>query len=468
MPRYIEERRMSSKAAWHDEYQRRLLSPEEAVALVQPGDAVYTPIGGDAITVLTHLLPRVVELEGNIKIRACSPQHGHEWFSEDLAWLNIDLGTEIFAGAIARGALQDLRSDYTPNLFSNQFNVYDHRQGAIQPIDVFTTSCTPPDEDGYVDFGGSPWHKGDFTRRARIAILEVAPWLVRCQTTERLHVSEVTHFVETQISERPTRVMPGAPPEAVVVAGFVNEIVEDGDTIQIGAGRTATFMPEGGAFEGKHDLGWHSEITTGSMVDWMMNGVINSSRKTIDQGIAVTTLVNPATPEAEEWVAASGLIETRPVREVNSIRAISAQERMCSINNAFQVDLTGQICAESRGTTVYNGTGGQSEFHIGAAIATGGKAITVLPSAYDDGRASRIVPMITDGSFVTVPRSFADYVVTEYGIARLAGKSQRQRAEELIAIAHPDHQSELRRARQKLFFPSGTAGEFTRTAPADD
>ena len=451
---------------WQDEYQKRLISPEDAAALVQPGDAIYTPIGGDAITFLTHMLPRAIELGGQIKVRACSPQHGHEWFSEDLASLGIDLGLEIFAGAVGRPALQDLRSDYTPNLFSNQFNVYDHRPGEVLPIDVFTTACTPPDENGYVDFGGSPWHKGDFTRRARIGILEVAPWLVRCRTTERLHVSEVTHFVETQIPERPTRVMPGPPPEAITVAGFVNEIVEDGDTIQIGAGRTATFMPEGGAFEGKQDLGWHSEITTASMVQLMMDGTINSSRKTVDQGLAVTTLVNPQSPEAEEWIATSGLIETRPVREVNSIRSISAQERMCSINNAFQVDLTGQICAESRGTTVYNGTGGQPEFHIGAAIAPGGKAITVLPASYDDGNSSRIVPMVTDGSFVTVPRSFADYVVTEHGIARLAGKSQRQRAEELISIAHPDHRGELRRARQTLFFPAGTAVE--EPAPAGD
>ncbi|MBT5775044.1 MAG: hypothetical protein HOH95_11780 [Dehalococcoidia bacterium] len=459
---------MSPNPTWQDEYQKRLISPEAAAALVQPGDAIYTPIGGDAITFLTHMLPRAIELGGDIKVRACSPQHGHEWFSDDLASLGIDLGLEIFAGAVGRPALQELRSDYTPNLFSNQFNVYDHRPGEVQPIDVFTTACTPPDENGYVDFGGSPWHKGDFTRRARIGILEVAPWLVRCRTTERLHVSEVTHFVETQLPERPTRVMPGPPPEAMVVAGFVNEIVEDGDTIQIGAGRTATFMPEGGAFEGKQDLGWHSEITTASMVQLMMDGTINSSRKTVDQDLAVTTLVAPGTPEAEEWVANSGLIETRPVREVNSIRTISAHERMCSINNAFQVDLTGQICAESRGTTVYNGTGGQPEFHIGAAIAPGGKAITVLPASYDGGNASRIVPMVTDGSFVTVPRSFADYVVTEHGIARLAGKSQRQRAEELISIAHPDHRAELRRARQTLFFPAGTTAEVPEPSPAGD
>jgi len=445
---------MSLDSDWLSEYRARLISPADAAELVQAGDAVYTPIGGDAVTFLNHLLPRAIALEGQIKVRACSPQQAHEWFSDDLAGLNIDLGLEIFGGAVGRDALQDRRADYTPNLFSNQFNVYDHRAGDVQPIDVFTAACTPPDEDGYVDFGASPWHKGDFVRRARISVLEVAPWLVRCRTTERLHVSEVTHFVETDLPERPTRVMPGPPPEAVTIAGFVNEIIDDGDTVQIGAGRTATFLPDCGVFEGKRDLGWHSEITTEGMVRSMMNGVVNSSRKTVDRNLAVTTLVAPDTPESEAWVADSGLIETRPVREVNSIRSISAQERMCSINNAFQVDLTGQICAESRGTTVYNGSGGQPEFHIGAAIAPAGKAITVLPSSYDDGRASRIVSMVADGSFVTVPRSFADYVVTEQGVARLAGKSQRQRAEELIAIAHPDHRAELRRARQTQFFPA--------------
>jgi 4-hydroxybutyrate CoA-transferase len=453
--------------AWQDEYRARMRSAEDAAALIHPGDTLYTPIGGDAETLLHALLPRVIELNEPIKIRACSPRLAHDWFADDFAWLNIELGIEIFAGTVGRGALQSLRSDYTPNLFSTQFKIYDDRRGYVEPIDVFATACTPPDAEGYVDFGGLPWHKGDFVRRARTAILEVVPWLPRCRTTERVHVTEVTAFLETAILERPRLVRRDPPEEAVAVAGFVNQIIEDGDTIQIGAGRTATFVAAGGAFEGKHDLGWHSEITPSNVLPWMMDGTINSSRKTLDRGLAVTTSVNPDTPETDEWVANSGLIETRPVREVNAIPIIAAQERMCSINNAFQVDLTGQICSESRGTTVYNGTGGQPEFHIGAFIAPGGKAITVLPSTFEGGQRSRLVPLIDDGSFVTVPRSFADYVVTERGIARLAGKSQRQRAEELIAIAHPDHQAELRRARQRQFFPAGRAGMSESAAPVE-
>ena len=440
---------------WLAEYQRRLLSAEAAADLVQHGDAIYTPIGGDAETLLRALLPRLLDDPARFKMRACSPRLAQEWFADDFDWLEADLRVEIFAGTVGRQALQSRRADYSPNLFSNQFNVYDHRPGDVEPIDVFATTCTPPDEDGYVNFGCVPWHKGDFVRRARTSILEVAPWLARCRTTERLHVSEVTAFVETALTERPPFRERTHPPEAVAVAGFVNELLEDGDTLQIGAGSTAAYLAEGGAFEGKHDLGWHSEITPANVLPWMMSGVVNSSRKTLDPGLAVTASINGVGgADADVWLATSGLLETRPVREVNAIPTIAAQERMCSINNAFQVDLTGQICSESRGTTVYNGTGGQPEFQIGAFIAPGGKAITVLPSTFAGGERSRIAPLVDDGSFVTIPRSFADYVVTEFGIARLAGKSQRERAAALIAIAHPDHRGELERARQRQFFPA--------------
>ena len=440
---------------WRSEFERRLLSPEAAADLVQHGDAVYTPIGGDAETLLHRLLPRLVADSQAFKIRACSPRLAQEWFGADFDWLEADLGIEVFAGTVGRQALQSLRADFRPNLFSNQFNLYDHRDGDIEPIDVFTTTCTPPDDEGYINFGSLPWHKGDYVRRARTSILEIAPWLPRCRTTERLHVSEVTAFIDTALKARPLFTRAAPPPEAHAVAGFINEILQDGDTIQIGAGRTATFIADGGAFEGKRDLGWHSEITPANVLPWMMNGVINGSRKTVDRDLSVTASINPGdNPEAEEWMATSGLIEARPVREVNAIPTIAAQEQMCSINNALQVDLTGQICSESRGTTVYNGTGGQPEFHIGAFIAPRGKAITVLPSTFANGERTRIVPLIDDGSFVTIPRSFADYVVTEFGIARLAGKGQRERARELISVAHPDHRAELELARQRQFFPA--------------
>jgi 4-hydroxybutyrate CoA-transferase len=439
--------------SWREEYEQKLTSHEEAARLIQPGDVMYTPIGGDARSFMRTVFARIVQLDFSVRVRACSPQ-AQDWFLPEYWDLPFEMSVEIFGGAQPRAALAAKRADYYPQLFSNQFNQWDARPDDREPIDVFTTACTLPDEDGYVTFGGLPWHKGDFTRRARTTILEVCPWLPNIRTTERVHVSEVAAFVMTELPERPPVARTVAPPETAAVAALVNEIVEDGDTCQIGAGRTATHLVPHGAFEGKRDLGWHSEITSLGVVQLMMEGVINNAQKTVDRGLGVTTTVNPRTPEEERWLVEEGLLDTRPVRHVNSIVNIAAQEHMCSINNAFTVDLTGQICAESLGTTVYNGTGGQPEFHIGAFIAPQGKAITVLPSAAADGLVSRIIPKVEDGQFVTVPRSFADYIVTEHGIARLAGRSQRQRAENLIAIAHPDHRGELRRARQIQFFPN--------------
>ena len=443
--------------AWRDEYDQKLMSFTDAARLIRAGDVVYTPIGGDARSFMPAVFARIAELDFNVRVRACAPQ-AQDWFLPEYWDLPIEFSVEIFGGNLSRAALAARRADFYPQLFSNQFNLYDSRPDDQEPIDVFIAHCTPPDDEGYVTFGGMPWHKGDFTRRADRTILEVSPWLPNVRTTERVHVSEVAAFVMTELTERPAVAVTVPPPETITIAGYVNEIVQDGDTCQIGAGRTATHLVPSGAFAGKRDIGWHSEITPLGVVPLMMSGVINNSRKSVDTGIGVTTTVSPRSDEEHEWLETSGLLDTRPVREVNSIVNVAAQERMCSINNAFAVDLTGQICAESLGTVVYNGTGGQPEFHIGAFIAPKGKAITVTPSAAADGLVSRILPRIEDGQFVTVTRSFADHVVTEYGIARLAGRSQRQRAENLIAIAHPDHRGELRRARQIQFFPNVELG----------
>ncbi|MCK9486989.1 MAG: hypothetical protein M0R73_09900 [Dehalococcoidia bacterium] len=437
---------------WEQEYQKRMLSFSDAAALIQPGDILHTPIGGDARSFMPAVFNRVIELDFNVRVRACAPI-AQDWFEEAYADLPWDIAVDIYGGPRSREALASRRADFYPQLFSNQFNLWDSRGDDQEPIDVFTTYCTPPDAEGYVTFGGQPWHKGDFARRARTSIMEVSPWAPNVRTTERLHVTEVTAFVMTELTERPVLAATEPPPETEIIAGLVNEVLEDGDTIQIGAGRTATHIVNAGAFQGKQDLGWHSEITPTGVVEQMMAGVINNSRKTLDPGLGVTTSVSPRTPEEERWLVEDGLLETRAVREVNAIPVVAAHERMVAINNAFMVDLTGQICSESLGTTVYNGTGGQPEFHVGAFIAPKGKAITVLPSSASNGHITRIIPRIEDGTYVTVTRSFADYVITEHGVARLAGRSQRQRAENLIAVAHPDHRGELRRAMKTFFYP---------------
>ena len=442
---------------WQETYSNRLLAIEEAAQLVQAGDTIWSSIGGDARSVMPAVMARIVELGMDVRLISCSPTPAQEWFLDDYAALGFDLASQIYAGPTARAALEGHRADWYPSLFSNSFNVWDYRQEHLPPMDVFMTNVTPPDRDGYVTFGGMPWQKGDFARRARTTIMEVVPWFPNVPTTERLHVSEITALVETTLPEDPMiaqqATWPGPTPETEDVAGWIREIVQDGDTIQIGTGRTTNSLALVGAFEGKRDLGWHSEITPRGVIGLMMDGTFNGSRKSYDTGLHVATTINARTPEEFEWLDRDPPVETRSVTRVNHIVNIGRHERMVSINNAFQIDLTAQVAAESRQDRIYNGTGGQPEFHIGAAIAPGGKAITVLPSTAAGGTISRIVPHVNDGSYITVPRHFADYVVTELGIARLGGKSERQRAQELTAIAHPDFRSELHRAAQLTFYP---------------
>ncbi|MEX1022554.1 MAG: hypothetical protein WD058_05350, partial [Dehalococcoidia bacterium] len=294
--------------AWQDEYRRRLLHHEDAAALLQGGDILYTPIGGDARSFMPALFTRAIELGLDFRVRACAPT-AQDWFLDDFAAMGFDLSVDIYGGVLSRSALASRRADFYPQLFSNQFNLFDSRDDQ-EPIDVFTAACTPPDEQGYVTFGGQPWHKGDFTRRARTSILEVCPWLPDVRTTERLHVTEVTAFVDTYLETRPPVAVQTPPPETSIIAGFVNEILDDGDTIQIGAGRTATRLVTEGAFEGKRDLGWHSEITPTGVVAEMMAGVVNNSRKSVDPGLGVTTSVSPRTEEEERWLVDEGLLDT--------------------------------------------------------------------------------------------------------------------------------------------------------------
>jgi 4-hydroxybutyrate CoA-transferase len=437
---------------WQDEFRAKHMTAEQAAQLLRAGDVLRSGIGADARSLLPALFGRVVELGMDVKIIACSPSPSQEWFNDDYADLGFNLSSEVFAGATARQALAGNRADWYPGLFSNMINVWDRDAESHEPADFFHCSLTPPDENGYMGTGGLAWHKADWIERSRTSVAELCPWLPNVPG-ERIHVSQVSALIDSALDGLPLNERVSTK-ESQIVAGFVNEIIQDGDTCQIGAGRTATHLPEGGAFAGKHDLGWHSEITPAGVVQLMMEGVFNGSRKTYDVGLHVTASVNGRTDEHKAWLNNNPPIESRRVSSVNHIMNIGRHERFTSINNAFQVDLTGQIYSESIGTSIYNGTGGQTEFHIGAALSKGGKAITVLPSTATGATITRILPYALDGAFVTVPRTFADFVVTEFGIARLGGRSQRQRADNLIAIAHPDFRGELRKATQTIFYPS--------------
>jgi len=229
-------------------------------------------------------------------------------------------------------------------------------------------------------------------------------------------------------------------------------LIKDGDTIQIGAGGSTEYLPQLGTFDNKNDLGIHTEIIPGPLIHMVEKGIFTGARKTINRGKAVGTAMGGGRAEYA-IVNQNPAFELHGADYTNNPRIIAANDNMVAINSAFAVDIMGQIAADSLGYKMLAGVGGQLAFAIGAQMSEGGRYIVVMPSLASNG-TSRIVAAFDPGTIVSVPRSLTDYIVTEYGIASLRGKTQRQKAEELIAVAHPDFKDELRKEVRKLFWPA--------------
>jgi 4-hydroxybutyrate CoA-transferase len=484
---------------WRDEYQRRLASIDDAMKIVERNDLCALPIAGPRA--LPAALFRRGQEVGGIDLRLSAPLTDPGWIQAGLEE-TFRLEFELFIGDFARIATDEGRATYLPNLFSLSFRGGDHRDGEWRPVDVFLTAVTPPDEDGYVTFGAHNWNKRTYVRNARKTIVEVDPGLRPVCGDNRVHVTEIDRFVEIPALEITrgmvdawlrrvedeelraaynsivddlqgdldrliligpvmTRVPPlqvrrllglAEPPEAAkTIAGYVGEIVPDGATIQIGAGEPSMYLARAGAFDGKHDLGIHSEMSAPGLAKLVECGVITGRRKTLHPGKAVASAWSGSDAEDLRIVTNNPAFEVHDPEYVLDLRVIAQNDNFHAINNALSIDLIGQINAESVfGPRMINGSGGQPEFLIGAALSKGGRAITLLPSTAMEGALSRVVATHEAGSTITVPRFFADTVVTEYGVARLWGKNHRQRAQELIAVAHPDFRAELRREAQAL------------------
>jgi len=437
---------------WQDDYSKKLVTAEEAVKVIKSGDTVAFAYGMEPLAVGLALAARKDELSG-VKVLVPAPGRDFPWY--DPGWegsFHIEIGHVL---PIVQQMITQRRGDY---LVSGLF--WAHPPAAREPVDVFLVQLSPPDDKGYCSFGASLWNKKVMLRAARTVIAEVNKNLIRTYGDNFIHVSEIDYFVE----HTPTGRLPGTtdllgrkttgPGEVEKqIAQQVETLINDGDTLEIGVGGTSEWIPLLGVLDNKVDLGWHSENTPRGIATLVKNGVITGTRKAINTGKAIATAVGGGTKEEMDFINMNPLFELWGSDYVLDPRVISAHDNMVAINSAIAIDLTGQINAESLGATMVSGTGGQLAFAIGVALSKGGRNITVLPSTARGGTVSRIVPSLEGGSIVSVPRTLADIVVTEYGVARLRGKTQRQRAEELISIAHPDFRSELTREAKRLFWP---------------
>ena len=440
--------------SWQEEYQRKLISAEEAARLVKSGDLVAFTAGREAHAVGLAIAARLGDLTG-VKVLAPSPGYDFGWY--DTGW---DAAFEItisWPTATAQDMLDEHRCDINLPLIIpfGADNV---------PPNVLLTEVSMPDEHGFCSFGASLWTKRQEIEAVRqqggTVIAEVNDRLIRTYGDNYVHVSEIDYFVE-HLSRKGQpgtgslggRVVKEPEPYMKDIVTNVASLIKDGDCLQIGVGRTTEPMIRMGMLDGKQDIGFHSEATPPGVISLVREGVINGKRKTLLPERVVVTSIGGGSREDMQWINNNPLFYLVDLLWLEDIRVISQNDNMVAINNALAIDLTGQITAESLGPRLISVAGGQIPFAFGALLSRGGRSITVLPSTAREGTVSRIMPHLPEGTAITLQRNIADLVVTEYGVAKLRNKTIRQRCEELIAIAHPDFRAELKKEARRLYWP---------------
>ncbi|MGD9932336.1 MAG: acetyl-CoA hydrolase/transferase family protein [Dehalococcoidia bacterium] len=430
---------------WPDAFASKLMPAAEAAKLVQSGDTICIPTGALVPTVTAAIFARASELH-DVDVFASAPVTDPGWWQPGHPSFRMHI--ETFSTPASRAAISARQADFTSVPFTQRFKPGDERGTPVHHPDVALVALTPPDHLGFCSFGMGVWNGPGFAKRAKTVIAEMHASYPRTHGEGRLHVSEVAAFVEAgPLPER--RAIPVADDYPMQLGAFVNELVRDGDTIQVGTGGLTNGLPAAGAFAGKQELGVHAELSVPGMVRLVREGVITGSRKTLHPGKYVTTQLEASGEGDIDFINDNPIFALYDVSYVNNPIVIAQNENIICINNALAIDFTGQITAESIGAEMWSGPGGQQDFAIGALMAKGGRNVTILRSVAVGGTVSRIMPRLPEGTIITVPRQMADYVITEYGIARLFGKSDRERAEELISIAHPDHRGELRKALER-------------------
>ena len=431
---------------WQEWYTRRLVPADQAMAHVQSGDRIWISPQQYVSLLLAVLLGRAEELR-DVEVRALvMGEFG--WYDESFRG-HIDVNT-YFASIFSREAVHGQRASFTPWMVWGAHKALDQGRDGARPIDVALISVTPPNAQGYCCFGAHMWDAKTTAARAKTVIATVNEHLPRTFGDTWIHVSEIDWFVEdpTPLPDF-SRAYPPPEPWDAPIAGYVGTLVQDGDTLQIGTGSTTGNLARLGAFEGRHDLGYFAELTVPGLVGLAEQGVITSRYLDLHPGKFVTSTAGNGAADLA-FIADNPMFEFYSTEYMHDPRVIGRIENLVAINNALTVDLTGQICAGNLGYRAYSGTGGHLSYAIGAFLSKRGRYICVLPSTAVGGTVSRIVSAFEPGQVVTVPRDLADYVVTEYGIAQLLNKTERERANELIAVAHPDCRAELRRLAEKV------------------
>jgi acyl-CoA hydrolase len=419
----------------------KIVSPAEAVADIRSGDQVYLQCAAATPSVLLDaLVARAPELEGVRVVHLHCEGPGPHLAPEMAPHFRH---RALFIGPNARAAVNEGRADYIPAFLSDVPRLFDR---GLLPLDAVFVNATPPDDHGFCSLGTSVEAMHAAIRAARTVIVQLNRAMPRTLGESFIHVSQIDLAVEVDVPPYEHRVGELGEVERRI-GSFVADLVPDGATIQMGIGAIPAAVCA--ALADKRDLGVHTEMFTDAIVDLVEAGVINGSRKERNRGKIVAAFMM-GTRRLYDFVHDNPMVEMRQVDFTNDTAVIRTFGLMTAINSAIEVDLTGQVVADSIGHKMYSGVGGQLDFIRGASLAANGRAIIALPSTAAGGTLSRIVATLKEGAGVVTTRAHARTIVTEHGVAELWGRALHERAEALIGIADPALRDELRSEARRL------------------
>jgi 4-hydroxybutyrate CoA-transferase len=430
----------SFNASWIKRYKAHLVTAAEAVKVIKSGDKIIVQPGCAAPL---HLINAMVERKDELT----NVELYHILVVGDLPYTKPGMENHFrhkafFIGANARQAVNEGRADFIP-IFLNEVTMLFKR--GIIVADVALIHVSPPDEHGFCSYGIDVGNIKTPAEKARCVIAQVNKQMPRGLGNSFIHVNKINFLVEI---DEPLKELPQVDPDASAeqlevydrIGSNVASLIEDGSTLQMGIGAIPDAVLK--YLHDKKDLGIHTEMFSDGLIELIEEGVVNGEKKTLHPGKLIAGFVL-GTKRAFNFIDNNPIFEFHPQEYVNDPFIIAKNDKMVAINSAIEIDLTGQVCADSIGTKFFSGIGGQVDFVRGAAHSEGGKPIIALPSATKDLKYSKIVPTLKPGAGVVTSRGDVHYVVTEYGIANLFGKTIRERVESLIKIAHPVFRDEL-------------------------
>ncbi|MDA0189844.1 MAG: 4-hydroxybutyrate CoA-transferase [Proteobacteria bacterium] len=423
-----------------DLYLQKRQAPADAIRQVRDGDMIIVPTGvGEPPALLTALSEARRDFR-DVKVAQILALRKYGYIDAETAGHVRHVA--LFYGGVTRPGGQAGWVDFVPNYFSEIPALF--ARGQV-PADVVFTMASPMDEHGYFSLGLAPDYTMAAVARARAIVLEVNPNVPFAYGNNHVHISQVAALVES--SEPVLEVgLPTIGPVQEAIGKYVADLIDDGSTLQIGYGG----IPDAVVMQltHKHDLGIHTEMIGDGILTLLEAGAVTNRRKNYLPGKMVATFAL-GSRKLYQFIHRNPMLEMHPVDYTNDPFLAGQNDNLVAINATLQVDLLGQCGSESLGALPYSGTGGQADFVRAANRSKGGKAFIVVPSTAKNDTISRIVPTLNPGTHVTTSKNDVNYVVTEYGVAQLRGKSAKERARALIGIAHPDFRAELTEAAKK-------------------